>query len=386
MPDLVVIGGGPAGYAAVKAFTDHGGGDALLVSADPALPYNRPPLSKTYLRGDSGEEDLPIEPASFYDSRGITTRLGTEVAAVDPDRSTVRLVGGEIIPFRRCVLATGAQPAPMPVPGAEHPHVWQLRSLVSARALAGRAADARTAVVLGSGFIGCEAAVSLARRGLAVTMVTQEAMPQRARLGDAVGERIATWLADEGVTLLLNSPVDGVDDGHTVRVPTGPPITADLVLMAGGAAPDSRLAADAGLSIADGRIVVDDHMRTDAPHIFAAGDVAYAHNSAAGRALRVEHWGEALVMGEIAGIVAADGEAAWRNAPGFWSELGDRILKYVAWGDGFDDVRFVEHGPDAFTAWYGRDGVTVGVLTHGADEDYDSGRSAVEEHHPFTGH
>jgi NADPH-dependent 2,4-dienoyl-CoA reductase/sulfur reductase-like enzyme len=383
--DLLVVGGGPAGLSAATAFREHGGtGDVLLVSADPALPYDRPPLSKTYLRGDSGEADLPMQPATFYRDQRIATHLGTEVLALDPARSTATLTGGSTVHYRRCVLATGADPAPMPVPGADHPDVRLLRSLISARALVGRAAAARSPVVLGSGFIGCEAAASLAARGLAVTLVTDEAQPQRARLGDAVGKRIAAWLADAGVTLILGSPVRRIERGRVVHPADGPPIEADLVLMAGGVRPHGRLAEDAGLAVADGRVVADEHMRTSAPNVFAAGDVAYAHNASAGRPLRVEHWGEALIMGEIAGTVAAGGEAAWTDAPGFWSTVGERTIKYAAWGDGFDHVRFIEHDDGSFTAWYGRDGVTVGVLTFEADEDYEAGRAAVQRARPFA--
>ena len=376
---LLVIGGGPAGLSAAKAYRRHGGdGRVLLVSADTALPYNRPPLSKDFLRGESGERDLPLESPQFYRDNEIDAVLGSEVTRLDPDGEVAVLSTGEAIGYRACVLATGSQPRPMPVPGADHPSVRQLRSLTSGRELVAHADAARSAVVLGSGFIGCEAAASLARRGLAVTLVSREAMPQQARLGAAAGARLAEWLAAEGVTLVLDTRVDGIDDGRRVRLPDRAPVEADLVLMAGGVTPRGELAEAAGLHTEDGRVVVDERMRSSAPAVYAAGDVAYAHNAAAGRRLRVEHWGEALTMGEIAGTVAAGGEARWANAPGFWTTVGDRTLKYAAWGDGFDEARLVEHGADGFTVWYGRDGVLVGVLTADQDDDYERGTARIE--------
>ena len=156
----------------------------------------------------------------------------------------------------------------------------------------------------------------------------------------------------------------------------GASLTAELILTAAGATPESALAQQAGLKLADGRIVVDERMATDWPGVFAAGDVAFAHNAAAGRSLRVEHWGEALRMGEVAGRNAAGGDDSWSDVPGFWSQIGDHTIKYAAWGDGYDSADLVEHAGGGFTVWYARDGKAVGVLTVNADDDYERGRSA----------
>ena len=168
-----------------------------------------------------------------------------------------------------------------------------------------------------------------------------------------------------------------------MRVAGAPPIDADLVLFAVGVRPRAELAEAAGLELEGGRIVTDERLCTSAPGVYAAGDVALARNAAAGRRLPVEHWGEALNHGAVAGTQAAGGDAVWDAAPGFWSTIGERTLKHVAWGDGFDEARMVVHAGGAFTVWYGSGGTTVGVLTHERDEDYERGRELVEQGRPL---
>ena len=379
---LVVVGGGPAALAAVRAYREAGsGGDVVLVSADEHLPYNRPPLSKDFLRGESEEDDLPLEDEDFYRQHDIKVRLGTRVQALDTGRQTVTLAGGERLNYGRCILATGATPKPLPVPGADGPGVYYLRSRVQARQLREAAAVARSAVVIGSGFIGCEAAASLARRGLAVTLVSMESNPQAARLGDAASQVLRAWLEEDGVLLRPDVEVAAIEPGQVLLAGQAS-ADGDLVLVAGGVTPEAELAAQAGLAVEDDRVQVDAHMRSSVAQVLAAGDVAFAFNAAAGRRLAVEHWGEALAMGQVAGQTAAGADASWAEVPGFWSTIGDRTLKYAAWGDGFGTARLVEHGGGAFTVWYASDGVTVGVLTHDADGDYERGRQLIEQRQP----
>lgn len=383
---LLVVGGGPAGLSAAKAYREHeGAGVVRLVSADVHPPYNRPPLSKDYLRGESGPDVLAMEDESFFGDRAIDLQLDRLVVELDPTGKVAVLDDGERLTYSACVLATGSSPVRPPVDGVDHPDVLLLRSRTHAERLRTRAEGAETAVVVGSGFIGCEAAVSLALRGLQVTMATDEARPQEARLGPDVARRIAGWLDEAGVHLMPGQPLESVSEGHVVTLQGGATLTADLVLVAAGIAPHAELAEAAGLDTRESRIVVDEGMRTSAASLYAAGDVVLARNATAGRRLSVEHWGEAMRMGEVAGTNAAGGEDAWAQAPGFWSEIGDHTLKYAAWGDGWDEIRFVEHGRGAFTAWYGSNGVTVGVLTHEADKDYERGQEMVEKGSPLPG-
>ncbi len=381
---LVVVGGGPAAFAAAAAYREAGGGGHVrVVSADNDPPYNRPSLTKDYLRGEAEEVELSLEAPAFYAEREIELTLSTCVERLHSGRHTVDLSSGRSLEYETCILATGSKPATLPVPGGDDPSVHRMRFLTQARRLRGVVEEASSAVVVGSGFIGCEAASSLARRGLTVTMVSTEELPQLARLGREAAERIAQWLVEGGVRLVGGVEVESIRDGSRVDCADGTHHVGDVVLTAVGIEPQSGIATDAGLDVEHGRVVVDEHMRASAPDVFAAGDVAFARNGAAGRHLVVEHWGEALAMGEVAGKVAAGASSSWAQAPGFWSEIGRHSLKYSAWGDGYDDARFVAHDGDAFTVWYGSGGITVGVLTHETDADYEHGMSLVSAGRPL---
>jgi 3-phenylpropionate/trans-cinnamate dioxygenase ferredoxin reductase subunit len=377
--DVLVIGGGPAGHSAADAYRRAGGhGRVLIISADDTRPYNRPPLSKDFLRGESEADDLPLESAAFYPENNIELWLGDPVEQFDVAAATAGTRSGRKIGFGHCVLATGCRPAVLPVPGADHRSVLRLRSLTDGRVLRSAVAGNAAVVVIGSGFIGCEAAVSLKMRGLDVTMLSVEQLPQLKRLGHAAAERISGWLSDAGVKLRGGVTVQRIDEGRIVRTDDGD-IEADLILSAAGVIPHSTLAEAAGLAISDDRILVDERMATATPGVFAAGDVALARNGAAGRRLKVEHWGEARRMGEIAGTNAAGGDDSWTDVPGFWSEIGDRTLKYTAWGDGFDHDELIDHPGGGFTVWYWKAGRTVGVLTHRADQDYERGADLIAQ-------
>ncbi|MEV4604883.1 FAD/NAD(P)-binding oxidoreductase [Amycolatopsis sp. NPDC049253] len=373
---LIVIGSGPAGLSAARAYREAGGaGRVRILSADPAPPYKRPPLSKDFLRGESDEADLALDGPG----EDVDLVLGDPVVALGTHE--VRTGSGAAHEFTKCVLATGAEPLRPPVPGADHPDVRCLRSLHSSRELRAAAAGARSAVVVGAGFIGCEAAVSLSRLGLQVTVLCPDSVPQEPRLGRSAGELILHWLKAEGVSVLRDTRLEAVTGGHRIHTELTPALDTDLVLLATGVRPRVELAAHARLALEHGRVRTDDHLRTSRPDVYAAGDVAFAHNPSAGRSLAVEHWGEALAMGEVAGRSAAGTDASWDAVPGFWSEIGDQVLKYAAWGDGYDHAHPVSHD-GGFTVWYERGAELVGVLTHGADEDYERGRALIRDHRP----
>ena len=374
---LLVVGSGPAGVSAAVAYRDAGGdGPVRVLTADPDPPYERPPLSKDVLRGKAEPGDTDLHPAEFYRERGIELRLATPVRALLVTDHAVLIGHGGVVAYDACVLATGSAPLRPPIPGADLPHVHVLRSRRDASTLRDAAAGAQRAAVAGSGFIGCEAAASLAARGVEVTLITDEPHPHQARLGGWVAQRIQQWLDGLGVTLLTGDTPAHIERG-TVHTGSGRAVPADLVLLATGVTPQAELADEAHLELDNGRISVDASMRTSRPDVLAAGDVAYAHHAAAGRQIAVEHWGDALAMGEVAGRVAAGAPARWEQAPGFWTTIGDRTMKYAAWGDGYDHTRVVEHPDDGFTVWYGKDGVVVGVLTYQADPDYERGQELV---------
>jgi NADPH-dependent 2,4-dienoyl-CoA reductase/sulfur reductase-like enzyme len=254
--------------------------------------------------------------------------------------------------------------------------VLQLRSLSDAIRLQEAAAQDDSAVVIGAGFIGCEAAASLAARGLSVTLLAPDPVPQAKRLGEEAGNRILGFLADAGVRYVGGVNVESVSDG-AVRLDDGSSLTGELVLAATGVEPDSELARSSGLALSDSRIVVRSDMRTSSKHVYAAGDVALAFNSRAGRPLAVEHWQDAADQGWIAGTNAAGGNAKWDGVPGFWTTIGAATLKYHAWGDGYEHCQFVPHD-DGFTVWYEARGAAVGVLTYNADDDYEKAEHRIK--------
>lgn len=383
---LLIIGGGPAGLSAARGYRAAGGGGAVaIVSDEQRMPYRRPPLTKDLLRGESDEDELPLEDESWLADNQVALVSGRAVA-LDPAAHEVMLSGGRRLSYQRCVLATGAEPTRLPVPGADDPAVRVVRALDHVRELLVRLPDrGARVVVIGSGFIGCEIASSLRRRGADVTQISDEQGPNQARLGPAAAAEIGGWLREDGVRLELGNVVDSLQRrGRKLQVNTSAATaTADVVVMATGVSPRSELLIPCGTRLVHGAVPTDASLHTELPDLLAAGDVCMAENTTAGRALRVEHWGDALTQGELAGRAAAGETAQWDRVPGFWSTIGDHTLKYAAWGDGYDDSRFERHSGGSFTVWYGRAGRVAGVLTHEADEDYERGQQLISEGAPW---
>ena len=382
---LLVVGGGPAGFSAARAYrAADGAGPVAIVSDERYMPYQRPPLTKELLRGESGLEELPLEEERWLEEQDVDLVAGRAVS-LDPHERVVTLSGGRELPYAACLLATGAEPSVLSVPGADRPWVHVVRTIDHLHGLVRRlTADAQVAVI-GSGFIGCEIASSLRLRGHSVALVSDERAPNAERLGREAGALIAGWLEQDGVELHLGHPVQRLEagpNGGATIVTDAARVTADVIVMAAGVRPRSELAAAAGVELDGGAVPVDAELRTRHPGLLAAGDVCKAENVTAGRALRVEHWGDALTQGEIAGANAAGAHDRWDSVPGFWSTIGRRTLKYAAWGDGYDAAR-VEHDGGGVTVWYGRDGVLVGVLTHEADGDYEAGAERIREGAPW---
>ncbi len=379
-PGLIVIGSGPAGIAAAEAFRTHNSTlPARLISADPAIPYERPPLSKDFLRGET--DDVALHPPSWFAERDIELVRGVELDGIDPGAGFV-VIDGDRHPYTSLVLATGGTPSPLPIAGGDR--ALQLRSLSDAQRLRTVSARAQSAVVVGAGFIGCEAAASLSKRGISVTLVAPQEVPQEKRLGRDAGMQLLKLVEDAGVRYMGGVSVDAIHDESEVQLDNGVTIRCDLVLAATGIVPNSGTAEAAGLNIEQSRVVVGADMAAvggSASNIFAAGDVALAYNMSAGRRIATEHWQDAADQGAIAGAAAAGVDAEWDGVPGFWTTIGDKDVKYHAWGDGYESSRLLLRD-DGFTVWYDRDGATVGVLTLNADEDYNLGERLVKEGAP----
>jgi 3-phenylpropionate/trans-cinnamate dioxygenase ferredoxin reductase subunit len=376
---LLVIGGGPAALSAVRAYRAAGGqGRVGLVCDERRMPYQRPVLSKQLLRGEIDDSEIGLVSESELAVAAIELIPGRAVS-LDPEAHSVTLSGGRELSYVRCLLATGAEPARLAVPGADDAAVRTLRSLEDMRELRARLSRSGEVVVIGSGFIGCEIATSLRALGHPVRLCSQETAPNVDRLGPDAAARLQAWLTDAGVELALGAEVRGIRrDGERLGVQTtAGETTGDIVVMATGVAPRAELAVLAGLELEAGAIPADAQMATELPDISAAGDVALAVNVTAGRRVHVEHWGDAIGQGEVAGRVAAEGTAQWDAVPGFWSEIAGHTLKFVGWGEGFDEVRFEPSSDGAFAAWYRREDRIVGVLTHECDEAYDRGRELI---------
>jgi 3-phenylpropionate/trans-cinnamate dioxygenase ferredoxin reductase subunit len=379
--ELLIIGAGAAGLAAARAYRKlRHEGDVAIVGDEHRMPYERPPLTKELLRGEIGFDQLAIEDEHWLIEQRVQLIDG-RVVTLDAGQRMVELSGGRRLSYVTCLLATGAEPARLPIPGADDPRVHVVRTADHVRELLARLTDGARVTVIGSGFIGCEIAASLRMRGLAVELVSDETAPNAARLGDEAAAIIREWLREDGVSLQLGTPVDRLEPGkETATVVAGERrIEAEVIVMASGVTPRSELAAQVGLELKNGAVGVDASMRTGRDGLLAAGDVCKAYNLTAGRALRVEHWGDALAQGEIAGTIAAGAGAGWESVPGFWSTIGTRTLKYAAWGDGYEQTHLERHDNGAFTAWYGDGGSIVGVLTHNTDEDYEQGAELIAQ-------
>jgi NADPH-dependent 2,4-dienoyl-CoA reductase/sulfur reductase-like enzyme len=264
------------------------------------------------------------------------------------------------------------------VPGGEL--ALQLRSHADASRLRCAATEAASAVIIGAGFIGCEAAASLAMRSLSVTVVAPDKAPQTKRLGAEAADRLLALLRRADVRYVGGVEVEAIRDSG-VALDDGTAIDADLVIAATGVNPNSDLAAAAGLKVEQSRVVAGADMATSAHGVYAAGDTAIAYNATAKRHLAVEHWQDAVDQGAVAGANAAGQDATWDGVPGFWTTIGDTTVKYHAWGDGYRFSRLVERD-DGFTVWYESDGAAVGVLTCNADDDYDVGEHLIIERKP----
>ncbi|SIS14270.1 NAD(P)/FAD-dependent oxidoreductase [Williamsia sterculiae] len=381
---LVVVGSGPGGLGAATTYRDlRPSSPVTILTADDRLPYDRPPLSKDFLRRETSADDIALQDEGWYGEHRITVRTGVDVESIDPRAHTVTLAGGETVGYASLVLATGAEPVVPPITGVGD-HAFFLRNLDDATDLRDKAADADSAVVIGSGFIGCEVAASLASIGVATTIVAPEEVPQQARLGREAGERILGFLQQAGVSYTGGVTVEAVESG-VVRLGGGVAIDTDLVVAATGIRSSSGLAKAAGITLADGRVAVDEFMRTDVADVYAAGDVASPVNATAGRRIPTEHWDDSSAQGEIAGAAAAGQQRAWDAVPTFWSDIGSASIQYGGWGDGYDDDHLVDRGDGALAVWYRTGDVTVGALTVSDDEDYQIALKLIAEKRPPAG-
>lgn len=335
---VVIVGGGTAGQAAAETLRREGyAGPVTLLSSDADLPCDRPNLSKNYLAGTAPAEWLALRPAEFYQEQRIDLRLNTQVVGIDAVQRRVQLADGSQLGYGALLLATGAEPVRLDIPGAQLAHVHVLRTQADGVALAAAAAGARRAVVIGASFIGLEAAASLRARNIEVQVVGRERVLMEKVLGPQVGAYLQALHERNGVVFHLGTDPIGID-AQGVALRSGETLAADLVVVGIGVRPALRLAEQAGLAM-DRGVVVDEYLQTSVPGIYAAGDIARWPDAASGERIRVEHWVVAGRQGQTAARNLLGRRERFDAVPFFWTEQYDFALAYVGHAERWDDIR-----------------------------------------------
>ena len=336
---IVIVGGGAAGFAAADMLRREGfAGTISMISDDAAPPVDRPNLSKDYLAGQAPEDWVPLRPDDFYAEAGIDLRLNTPVASIDPRERKITLASGGALPFDRLLLATGAEPVRLPIPGADQPHVHTLRTLGDSRAIiAAATAGAKRALVIGASFIGLEVAASLRTRNLEVHVVAPEERPMARILGVEIGDFVRALHEEHGVIFHLQDTVTALE-GKRARLKSGGMIEADLVVVGVGVRPRLALAEQAGLAT-DRGVTVDACLETSAPGIFAAGDIARWPDPHSKANIRVEHWVVAERQGQTAARNMLGQGERYDAVPFFWSQHYDVPINYVGHAEGWDEIK-----------------------------------------------
>jgi 3-phenylpropionate/trans-cinnamate dioxygenase ferredoxin reductase subunit len=339
----VIVGASLAGAKAAEVLRDEGfDGQVVLIGDEPVRPYERPPLSKDYLRGEADFDAAAVHDAAFYDERGIELRSSTVVTAVDPKASEVELASGERLGFDRLLLATGATPRRLTVPGAELPGVRYLRSVADSDALRQAFSASAPVVVIGAGWIGAEVAASARQLGAEVAMVELGAVPLERVLGPEVGAVYRDLHVEHGVKFHSGVGVEelrGTRSVEEVRLSDGTLLPAAVVVVGVGVLPRTDLAEAAGLEVDNG-VVTDEFLATSVPGIYAAGDVANVLYPAYGTRIRLEHWSAALNQGPVAARNMLGGQIAYEKTPYFFSDQYDLGMEYRGWAPGFEQVVF----------------------------------------------
>jgi 3-phenylpropionate/trans-cinnamate dioxygenase ferredoxin reductase component len=339
----VIVGAGLAGAKAAETLRQEGfDGRVVLVGAEDERPYERPPLSKDYLRGEVGREKVYVHDEGFYAEQDIELRPGRTAAGLDTSSGEVALDGGERLRYDRLLITTGAEPRKLSIPGADLEGIHYLRSVQDSDALRERLNHGGALVVVGAGWIGAEVAASARQRGLDVTIVEPLAVPLERVLGAEVGGIYRDVHADHGVRMLLGTGVDAFEGDRAlqrVRTSDGRELECDLAVVGIGVQPRSQLASEAGVAVDNG-IVVDEHLETGVPGVFAAGDVANAQHPFLGERIRVEHWANALNQGPVAASNMLGQSVAYERLPYFFSDQYDIGMESLGFARSWDRVVF----------------------------------------------
>ncbi|MGH7914126.1 MAG: FAD-dependent oxidoreductase [Candidatus Binataceae bacterium] len=379
MPEsVVIVGGGAAGNAAAEMLRREGyRGDLTLLSADDSVPYDRPTLSKDFLNGSAGEEYVPLRSMDFYKRQKIELLLKTRVGAIDPRNKAVQLADGTQYKFDALVLATGAEPVKLKAPGADLAHVCYLRSQSDCRSIIAKAVNAKRIVLIGASFIAMEVASSLAQRKLEVHIVAPEEVPMARVLGPQVGEYLRHLHERNGVVFHLQQTVVAIDE-RKVTLKDGQTLEADMVVIGIGVKPLTDLAERAGIKM-DRGVLVNEHLETSIPGIFAAGDIARWPDPLTGDNIRVEHWVVAERQGQTAARNILGRRERFDAVPFFWTTQFDFTLNYVGHAEKWDklDLQGSIEDHDCRLSFQ-RAGKTLAVATVGRDRESLENEVAME--------
>jgi len=355
--NIVVLGGGMvAGYAA-KQLVELGlaKGELAILSADNAVPYERPPLSKTFLAGKDTEDAIKINPGDFYKQHGIELRLECSVAALDVKPKRLILSNSEEFGFQKLIIATGARPRTLNIPGSKLRNLFYLRTLNDSKTIRNAAENLKHVVVIGGGFIGMEVAAVLAQKGIEVSMILNDDRVFRRLFSPEMSSFFETYYTDRGVRLIKSMSVtevrgDGAVDSVVLR--DRQTIPCDLVVAGIGVQPATEVVTNSGLGVGDG-ILVNEYLQTSHPDVFAAGDVANYQDVLFAKRRRVEHWDNAVSQGQYCARSLMGDRTPFRHVPYFFSDVFD--LSYEYWGDSSDADQVIHRGDvssSSFSVWW----------------------------------
>ncbi|MEK6278595.1 MAG: FAD-dependent oxidoreductase [Actinomycetota bacterium] len=382
--DFLLVGGGMASaHCAAELRKREAEGEILLVGREPELPYERPPLSKEYVRGEAKREDAHVHPQSWYEENGVELLTGVNVMSLDAGQRTAKLQGGDEVRFGTALLATGANVNILRVEGAENEGIHYLRAFGNSDAIREDAEKAEHVVLIGGSYIGSEVAASLTAKGTQCTMVMMEEVALSRTFGEGPGRYFQEVLESHGVKVLGAEELEAFEgDGRVKAVVTksGKQIECDAVVVGAGVKPDVMLAQRAGLDVGDG-IECDRTLQTSAEGIYAAGDVCNYDSVVHGRRLRVEHWDVAMQQGMAAGANMAGEGKDYDVVPYFFSDLADwASLEYVGPAYDWDEIVWRgERDSGEFSAWYLKDGKVAGCLSVERSEDLAKARELLAE-------